>query len=450
MGKPQSTGNLVNALAQDSSNNIGIGGAANASFKLQVTGATNLTSALTGAAATFSGGVVSNGGAIGYGGGELGFGVTTSGALSAIYTLSTGSPVLYFDHRATSNTGSFVFRNGTGGGNTLLTIASTGAATFSSSVTAQNDGAFYRLKRTSGTDLGYITDSTTWGDSGADFAIGASSANLRFYTNNSVAERMRITSGGNVGIGTSSPASFGSFAVRLATSVSGSNVSASFSDAVNSTFDIRHGVGGSGNLVDLSAQGGILTFSAGSAERMRITSDGKFVYGSTTADWLFNIAASSSGYILNSHNTRNTSGDVNAVFQLGNNCNNTSSYFLVCSLTAGDKFYIYGNGTYTSVSDKKLKKNITKVTDTYLDKVLGLNIVNYNWNEQEDGSPLELGMIAQEVEELIPSIVHEGRKQEDGNIYKGIQVSSLPYILIKAIQEQQAQIEELKAIVATK
>lgn len=47
MGKTQSTGNLTNALAQDSSNNIGIGGAVNASFKLQVTGATNLTSDLT-------------------------------------------------------------------------------------------------------------------------------------------------------------------------------------------------------------------------------------------------------------------------------------------------------------------------------------------------------------------------------------------------------------------
>lgn len=85
----------------------------------------------------------------------------------------------------------------------LLQIAgNTGAATFSSSVTAQNDSAFYRIKRTSGTDLGYITDSTTWGDTGTDLSIGASSSNLRFYTNNSVTERMRITSGGNVLIGT--------------------------------------------------------------------------------------------------------------------------------------------------------------------------------------------------------------------------------------------------------
>jgi hypothetical protein len=180
----------------------------------------------------------------------------------------------------------------------------------------------------------------------------------------------------------------------------------------------------------------------GNSPRMTIGNDGRVAIGSSTIDWFFNIKTSSAGYLLNSNNTRNVSGDVNALFQLGSNCNNTSSYFLVCSTTS-DKFYIYGNGTYTTVSDIRLKKNISKVNDTYLDKVLGLNIVNYNWNEQEDGSPLEFGMIAQDVEKVIPNIVHEGREQKDGNIYKGIQASVLPYILIKAMQEQQAQIELL-------
>jgi hypothetical protein len=69
------------------------------------------------------------------------------------------------------------------------------------SISAQLDTAFYRLRRTNGTDVGFITDSTTWGDSGTDFTIGASSSNLRFYTNNSVAERMRIDSSGNVLVG---------------------------------------------------------------------------------------------------------------------------------------------------------------------------------------------------------------------------------------------------------
>jgi hypothetical protein len=51
------TGNAIlsNAIAVDSSYNVGIGGAASGSFKLQVTGTSNLTGALTGTSATFSG-----------------------------------------------------------------------------------------------------------------------------------------------------------------------------------------------------------------------------------------------------------------------------------------------------------------------------------------------------------------------------------------------------------
>jgi hypothetical protein len=144
-------------------------------------------------------------------------------------------------------------------------------------------------------------------------------------------------------------------------------------------------------------------------------------------------------------NTNNTSGNGNLVSLLGSNCNNTSSYHLIAATGGADKFYLYGNGTYTTVSDRRLKKNISTIQDTFLDKVLKLNIVNYQWNDQTGNDALELGMIAQEVEEIIPSIVHEGREDDNGNKYKGIQASVLPYILIKAIQEQTQIIKDLEA-----
>jgi hypothetical protein len=71
-------------------------------------------------------------------------------------------------------------------------------------VTSQADSAYYRIRRASAADVGYVTDSGTWGDSGTDFAIGASSSNLRFYTNNSATERARIDSSGNVLVGATS------------------------------------------------------------------------------------------------------------------------------------------------------------------------------------------------------------------------------------------------------
>jgi len=58
MGLTQKLGTIPLAILTDSSNNVGIGGAANASFKLQVTGATNLTGALSGTSATFTSGLI--------------------------------------------------------------------------------------------------------------------------------------------------------------------------------------------------------------------------------------------------------------------------------------------------------------------------------------------------------------------------------------------------------
>ena len=53
-----------------------------------------------------------------------------SGTSRGIYTTQTGAPELYFDHRGTSNTGSFYWRNGTGGASTLMLLSSTGVALF--------------------------------------------------------------------------------------------------------------------------------------------------------------------------------------------------------------------------------------------------------------------------------------------------------------------------------
>jgi hypothetical protein len=96
------------------------------------------------------------------------------------------------------------------------------------SLSTQSDSAYYRIKRAGGTDLGYITDSTTWGASGTDFTIGASSSNLRFFTNNSVTERMRLDASGNLGLGVTPSAwnsSFKAIQVGVGASFWASNIS---------------------------------------------------------------------------------------------------------------------------------------------------------------------------------------------------------------------------------
>jgi hypothetical protein len=57
MGKTQNTGNLTNAISQDASNNIGIGGAPSGSDKFEVTGTVKFSGALTGTSASFTSGI---------------------------------------------------------------------------------------------------------------------------------------------------------------------------------------------------------------------------------------------------------------------------------------------------------------------------------------------------------------------------------------------------------
>ena len=94
------------------------------------------TSCIDAGAATFSSDVAISGssGAL-YSLGQLGFTNTGAGGQYGIYTLGTATPTMYFDHRATGNTGQWVWRSGTGGATTALTLSNAGAATFSSTIT---------------------------------------------------------------------------------------------------------------------------------------------------------------------------------------------------------------------------------------------------------------------------------------------------------------------------
>jgi hypothetical protein len=284
-----------------------------------------------------------------------------------------------------------------------LTIASTGAATFSNTLTAVGTisytGTSKAFEAINGT-TGYVYQ--YYGNTGATFYLGV--------------ER---STGGGLFTGSSNYAT-----------TFGSNNATDLQFGTNGI--IRTTISSSGNL--------LIGTTTDAGQKLQVNGTASF-----TSTGLINITSNYNFYkILEINNTNNTSGNGTIQSLLGTNCNDTNSYHFVANTGTIDKFYIYGNGTYTTVSDQRLKKNINKVTDNYLDKVLSLNIVNYNWIDQLNESPAEFGMIAQEVEKIIPNIVHEGRANIDGIKYKGIQSSVLPYILIKAIQELNTKIENLK------
>ena len=103
-----------------------------------------------------------------------------------------------------------------------------------------------------------------------------------------------------------------------------------------------------------------------------------------------------------------------------------------------------GNATATAdviaYSDARVKENI-KTIDNALEKVLSLRGVSYNRIDIEDKSE-KIGVIAQEVREVIPQVVHE---QEDGTL--GVAYGNLGGLFIEAFKAQQKEIEELKELV---
>jgi len=111
----------------------------------------------------------------------------------------------------------------------------------------------------------------------------------------------------------------------------------------------------------------------------------------------------------------------------------TTSISLKC---AGDIIAYY-------TSDATLKDNITTIPDA-LDKVLTLDGVTFNWNEKSnrDTSIKEAGVIAQQVQTVLPEAVTE---RSDGTL--AVKYDQLIPLLIEAIKEQNDKIVRLQNIV---
>ena len=100
----------------------------------------------------------------------------------------------------------------------------------------------------------------------------------------------------------------------------------------------------------------------------------------------------------------------------------------------------------TTISDERLKKDIVKI-DNALDKVSQLN--GYTFEYLADGKK-SAGVIAQEVEKVMPSAIIESTLplkmgDDDDTEYKTVQYDQLHGLMIEAIKELKAEIEELKA-----
>lgn len=104
---------------------------------------------------------------------------------------------------------------------------------------------------------------------------------------------------------------------------------------------------------------------------------------------------------------------------------------------------LYAVGNVTAYSDRRIKDNVKNI-DNALDKVSKLNGVTYTRTDQEDKDKLHTGLIAQEVEAVLPEAVHTS---ENGDIkdFKSVAYGNLVGLLVEAIKELKQEIEILKA-----
>jgi hypothetical protein len=246
--------------------------------------------------------------------------------------------------------------------------------------------------------------------------------------------RLYISNSGNVGIGT--------------TTTSGAvlNIANGSQDELvfrGTGFTTVISESTSGMDIKLS-QSAPMSFYTNNTERARITSGGDFLVGTTS-----NSATSNAGskFIADGR-----------IFTVNTNTTNAQESLSMYSTGASAyRFYVGWGGTVfatnttiSAISDQRYKENIRDL-DVGLDAVMQLRPRKFDWKEGKGQDIKDCrGFIAQEFEEVFPDLIDEWKDPapENEEPYKSVRQDLIP-VLVKAIQELKAELDTVKAELAT-
>ncbi len=184
------------------------------------------------------------------------------------------------------------------------------------------------------------------------------------------------------------------------------------------------------------------------AERMRITSGGEVCIGTTNSSGTAGIGAkilsTNGGFTFAQVTDKSVNAD-----HLAYNYYSTGAAAYRFYVGAGGTVYAT-NTTITAISDQRLKENIQDI-DVGLNKIIALKPRKFDWKEGKGKNIKgDRGWIAQEFEQVFPEMIDEWRDPapEGEEPYKAVNADLIP-VLVKAIQEQQQIINDLKARIET-
>ena len=117
----------------------------------------------------------------------------------------------------------------------------------------------------------------------------------------------------------------------------------------------------------------------------------------------------------------------------------SAAHILVTGIISGSQIEASGDVIAFSSSDRRFKDNLV-VIEGSLDKIGKINGYEFDWNDKQDiYKGHDVGVIAQEVEKIMPELV-----RNNSNGYKAVKYEKLVPLLIESIKDQQKQIDELK------
>jgi hypothetical protein len=233
---------------------------------------------------------------------------------------------------------------------------------------------------------------------------------------------------GDISGSSTSTGSFGRLEISGNTNIDGA-ISAS-GNIRSKRFEIK----GADNYIDRAWDGSLFLVSAADVAVQpgggELTVDGNVVPNSDSADDL----GSTSKYWRNAY--------IDSVTTTGNVSGSSTSHLTMGQISSSGDVVADGDIIAYNSSDERLKDNIQVIKGS-LDKIGEIRGVEFDWNEKSPGWARErghdVGVIAQEVQKVIPEIVVERK-----NGFLGVDYKRLVPLLIESIKELKQEVEDLK------